>query len=137
MRPTRIGSLIGIALLAACATVRVPLCPAIAEKSYPDIRLGEPVNRYLALNALDRNVRITVLAPVAAELSGGVSDIRWITRNYPWMLCAFDSNHVTDDQATFGSCMSHASRWMEIVNGQSTWAVLMVGQTLYAENCMK
>ncbi len=134
-RTRRIFAIVLAGTLSACATIRVPLCPAIAEKSYPDPQIGEVVNRYMAERARSKNIAISPLSPFAAEIGGSVFAVEWFDRNYPWMLCGFESRQMLYDRETFLSCMHHASEWMKIVRSNQLES-LMLRETKYVENCV-
>ncbi|KIO50269.1 hypothetical protein [Nitrosospira sp. NpAV] len=134
-KTSRISAIILASAVSACATIRVPLCPAIAEKSYPSEQVGEVVNRYMAERAASKNVAISPLSSFAAEISGSIFAIEWFDRNYPWMMCAFESRHMLLDRQTFMSCMHHASEWMRVVKSDQP-EHLMNRETKYEENCV-
>ena len=116
-----------------CATARFPLCPRIAERSYPLGKPGETVNMFVRDEAKWRQVRIRPLSHFAADFSGSKSDIRWFSGNYSFVLCAFDPRQVINVDAIYTSCMSHALEWLAIVRSQPE--NLLLTETKFKDNC--
>ena len=129
------SSLIAIGLaLAGCATARLPLCPAIAEKSYASNGRGQLVNSFAARRADDHGIKINVLSPFAADFSGDVVSMRWFQRNYRLILCAFDPRQETHVATLYTSCMVHAPSWIAITQSSAP-ENLMLASTLYDDTC--
>lgn len=122
--------------LANCATARLPLCPKLAALSYQNPKPDTVVSRYLSERAKERHVKISVLSPFAAVLSGSVGSIAWFQRNYPLMLCEFDPSQLVNDENVYLSCMSHAQEWMKILQSNQP-EDLMVNETHYAASCVQ
>jgi hypothetical protein len=121
-------------LLTGCAGARFPLCPAIAENSFPSDGRGKIVNMYIQREADARNVEVRPLSEFTAEFRGSGPDLEWFNQNYAFMLCAFDPRKQVYDRETYLSCMSHASQWIQIVRS-STPEDLMLRETKFRENC--
>jgi len=121
-------------LARGCATVRLPLCPAIAEASYQSGGRGKIINMYVSQSAVERNVVIRPLSSFAADFTGGYPDIKWLSNNYPFILCAFDARQVVHDRDVYISCMQHSPSWIAIVQSSKP-EDLMLRETLFRENC--
>lgn len=112
-----------------------PLCPEIAEASYPEGKgTGQVINLYVKEQAREREILVTPLSAYVAELHGSNVDLAWFTANYPQMLCAFDPRQVVLDRETYLSCIKHAPEWISIVRSQHP-ENLMLTQTKFRENC--
>lgn len=122
------------ALLSSCATTVLPLCPAIAEISYPDASEGN-VNYYIAQATEKKGIEFTVLSPFSAEFRGSKADIKWLTERYSHMLCAFDSEKEVDASSTYITCMEFSPVWIE--KTQNDPGGLFLDETEYDFNCVK
>jgi hypothetical protein len=124
-------------LLAACATVKVPLCPEIAEMSYP-VDQGEPgerLNHFLARFVEKRKVRVERLSWFVAEAKGLKWHVADLQANIAELTCAFDPGQMSyETRATYLSCMTHAPEWLGHVQGERPQD-LMLAETLFYENC--
>lgn len=109
--------LTGLCLLAGCTTARLPLCPRLAEASYPpgSQGRGQVVNYYLQRNAAAAGISVRPLSSFVAEYSGSSFSMEPFVQNYPAMLCAFDSRQIVNDQTTYQSCTMHAPDWVALV----------------------
>jgi hypothetical protein len=117
-----ISMALAIALLGGCATVKVPLCPAIAWRSYPDGSTSSNVNYFVQVQAKERNVEVNQISAFTARLSGSSTDIKWFDENYREMLCSFDHRlgpQVPLPDDIYLGCMTHADTWKEIVRSAS------------------
>ena len=112
----------------------VPLCPAIAEVSFPDAKQeGALVNHFVIQEAARQKVNVDVVSGFTARLSGRRDRVEAMIAGYPSLLCAFDQSLESNDQSTYTSCMAHAMEWMNIV--QNSPDELMLSHTLFKENC--
>jgi hypothetical protein len=117
-------------------TIRLPLCPKLAEMSYDSIEegRGKIIGRTVAEAASARKVRITPLSSFVADFTGPTEQIRWFKRNYPDLLCAFNPKLVVNVEATNLSCMNHVRQWMDLV-ASGKEEDLMLNEYLYCPNC--
>jgi hypothetical protein len=113
----------------------VPLCPAIAELSYPNAKKdGALINYFLAGEAKRQNISVEILSSFSARLRGGRDKVSSVVSNYPRLVCAFNQNLEPNDSSTYTSCMAHAKEWIEIV--EKAPEELMLSNTLFKENCV-
>lgn len=123
-------------LLSGCAdTVRLPLCPKIAERSFDEVQRGAVVNRYILQAVKARDIEIVELSKFAASFRGSGTALDWLQDNYVQLLCAFDPDHEENVRATYISCTQHARRWVEIIQSDAQ-EDLMIVQTLFRTNCV-
>lgn len=121
--------------------VVMPLCPAVALKSYPpgtSPPAGTVVNKFLTDRATARKVQIDVLSPVAAELSGHRTRVDRIVKDYPLLVCAFfDPDNPTDYKELYTTCMSSVITWAMIVQEQppEKRENLLLDRTNYGRVC--
>lgn len=117
-------------------TVKLPLCPKLAELSYGDVNegKGKVIGRYLAEQAEKRGIRINPLSPFVAEFSGPACEIEWLKENYPPLVCAFNSALVPDPADVYSQSMRHVRGWMNLVE-QGELEELMNSQYLYCHSC--
>jgi hypothetical protein len=132
-------SLLGL-LLFGCASfeffpsMRLPLCPAFAEASYPSDGQGKFVNRFLVEQAEKRSVHINVLSEFTADFYGTHWELDWFKRNYRYMLCGFDPKQVVRVQDAYHSCMTNAAEWIRIVQSEHP-EDLMRSEYYFYGNC--
>lgn len=121
--------------LSGCASVNLPLCPRLAGLSRPD-RDGAAiyVNEFVSRAAKQKDVRITVLNPFVAEFNGGWSNVDWIQKNYPTLLCSFDPARVIDPTSVHTVCTKHASSWVAIIKDDRL-DDLFLEEHLYKASC--
>jgi hypothetical protein len=127
----------------ACGCVqraRVPLCEAVAQKSLAPGTVPPPgmvVNAYLAQAATVKHVKIEVLSPVAADISGPKWSVRRIEKSYPFLLCAFyDPGAPVEYAQIYTTCMQSTPEWIQIVRSQQP-EDLLLPRTNYASVCVK
>lgn len=111
----------------------MPLCPAIAERSYSEGR-GKLINRF-AVEAIElRSIEVIALSSYIAEFSGFTTNIDWLEKNYQYMVCGFDPRQITDDREAYISCMRHAPTWIRVVQSRAP-EELLHNETYFRENC--
>lgn len=135
----RVFAVISVALSAAACTSarRFPLCPELATKSYPaPPPAGTVLNKYIAEQAAERKVRISILSPFAMVLTGRTGQISWFDKHYPFLLCSFDPANVILDDATYLTCMTNAERWVQIVRSEEP-EDLMLADSHYSRVCVR
>ncbi len=133
-------------LICSCALsgcvrrVTVPLCPAIALKSYPPgvtVAPGEVVNAFLTQEATKEKLQLNVLSPVAVEISGRSRKVEHIEQKYPFVLCAFyDPGAVTDYADRYIKCMQSAPGWVQTVQSNKP-EDLLLPRSNYANVCVQ
>lgn len=134
-RCARSFSLALAALLSGgCAATKLPLCPKVAQWSYPVGTQPSDINRFVSDRARERQLRITPLSRFTAEVSGFAWNVRWLEKHYVTLVCAFDPGQVIDDGRVYGACMSTASEWIRVVQSAHP-EHLLVEQTLFKETC--
>jgi hypothetical protein len=104
------------ALLSACASVNLPLCPRVAALSSASD--SPPVltpNRFILEAAKRKDIEVTVITPFVAQYKGSWTSLTWIESNYPALVCAFDPRAVIDPTSLHTSCTRHAPEWIAIV----------------------
>ncbi|NKI60066.1 hypothetical protein HCG46_17515 [Labrenzia sp. PO1] len=112
----------------------VPLCPAIAEVSFPDAKQdGALVNHFVIKEAARQKVNVEVVSGFTARISGRRNRVEAMIAGYPSLLCSFNQSLKPNGQSTYTSCMAHAKEWMDIV--QNSPGELMLSHTLFRENC--
>jgi hypothetical protein len=120
----------------------MPLCAAVALKSYPPgvaVPPGTVVNKFLADQAESHRVKLSVLSPVAANLSGAKRHVDHLVRDYPFMLCAFyDPGQATEYKNIYTACMQSVPLWIDIVQGQMPERPenLLLDRTNYGPVCV-
>lgn len=113
----------------------VPLCPAIAELSFPNSKKkGALVNYFTAQEAKRQKISVDILSSYSARLRGGRNNVSSVVKDYPRLVCAFNQDLEPNDTSTYTSCMAHAKEWIEIV--QNSPEELMLSNTLFKENCV-
>lgn len=132
-RLTLIGPF-ALVLNGCVGTTQLPLCPSIAHKSFQNPADASDINFYISQNAVARGVNVRQISSFLVELRGSHTNMAWIRRNYPSMLCSFRYEQVLNGQETYLSCMSHAPEWMETVRKKKP-ADLFLNSTLYRANC--
>jgi hypothetical protein len=126
---------VSILVLSGCASSgQFPLCPRIAEESYPSGSPGAVVNLYARDQAAARHLIISPLSSFAAVVSGSYEDLRWFNQNYPTMLCAFDPHQEVLDRERYISCTIHAPHWIEIIRSSHPEDLMLI-ETKFRENC--
>jgi hypothetical protein len=117
-------------------TALFPLCPRLAQLSYENETAGHGklVSRFTDEEAQKRGVEIRPLSYFVAEFRGPISEIDWFRRNYPMMLCGFNPALVTNVEASYTSCMTHAREWMNLVDA-GRLDELMNDPHVYCPNC--
>ena len=133
-RGIRLAIVVSAWLPAGCVATKLPLCPQVAQLSYPRGAAPSDVNRFVSDRARERRVRVTPLSTFVAEFRGYVGDVRWLERNYRTLLCAFDSSQVVDDGRLYGACMSNASGWIAVVQSARP-EYLMLDKTFFKDTC--
>jgi hypothetical protein len=122
--------------LAGCATVNLPLCPAIAKNSYDPPDNTRALNKFAVQQATDRRIEVKQLSWFAASFSGFSPSISWYQENYPFMVCAFDpKNQTIHIRETHMSCMAHARQWIQKTQSDHP-EYLMLTETKFYENCV-
>lgn len=134
-------SLICCCMLCGCMKrVTMPLCPAVALKSYAPGASPAPgalVNEFLARQATQEGVKLNVLSPVAVELSGRKRKVERMEQKYPFFLCAFyDPGAPTDYAQIYTTCMQSAPDWVQIVQSRKP-EDLLLPRTNYADVCVQ
>lgn len=128
-------SLLGGTARAGTAAVRVPLCPKLAVQSYSNPAMPEAVvNKYAAAQAQAKKLTITPLSSFVAEVSGDKKKVKWFEENYIFMVCAFDSAQVPNDEQVYITCTQYARRWIDIVQSAKP-EDLMLQETHFASVC--
>lgn len=109
--------MVGVSLATAgCATTtKLPLCPAIAEKSYGAGGGGKTVNYFTKQAADSRKIEIVELSAFVAEMKGSANDVDWLSQRYPHFMCAFLPRLEVNDQQVYTTCMRRASEWIKSV----------------------
>jgi hypothetical protein len=116
-------------------TELVPLCPAIAEISYPKEKIEGKLINYFALNEAEKlRVKIRPLSSYTAMLQGSSYSVASFLNEYKFMICAFNPKLEINDKSTYLSCMHHAQAWVDIVRSRQP-EKLMLTETLFRENC--
>jgi hypothetical protein len=142
MRESRVlFSLLCCCMLCGCVKrVTMPLCPAVALKSYAPGATPTPgtvVNEFLARQATQEDVKLNVLSPVAVELSGRKQKVERIEQRYPFFLCAFyDPGAPTDYAEIYTTCMQSVPDWVQIVQSRKP-DDLLLPRTNYANVCVQ
>lgn len=122
-------------LLSACATTKLPLCPAIAGKSYANPTEDKALGMLLEQEIKKREIAVSQLSWFAAEFSGKSSDISWLSRNYPEIICSFDPKiKKIYIRETYTSCMAHANQWITAIQAGRPES-LMLQETRFFEIC--
>lgn len=135
MRALTIGGVLSAMICAGCASVRLPLCPAIAHNTYQDSNVKSPIGKLVAEAAEIRNIKITPLSWFAAEFHGAYWSANWMNRNYQYLVCGFDpSKQNTYIRETYLSCMAHSKEWIGIIQSGAP-ENLMLAETKFFENC--
>jgi hypothetical protein len=127
-------SLLSALLLSGCASTRLPLCPSIAAKSYPAGHSSSDVNWYTREQATRLGISISPVSAFAADFRGADWDVRWLQRNYPFMLCAFDPRQEVNVRSTYISCMRHAEEWIRRTQSKVPEDLMLEG-VMFHENC--
>ena len=140
-RVSLVVSFLSAICLCGCArTVRMPLCQAVAQRSLaPGVNVPTDmvVNAYLKQEAELRGVKIDVLSPVAAELSGRKERVRHVEQNYPLLLCAFfDPGAPVDYANIYTTCVQSTPEWIQIIQSKQP-DDLLLPRTKYASVCVK
>jgi hypothetical protein len=118
------------------ADIIVPLCPAIAEKSYPEAQIkGKLINFFADEEAMKLGIIISPLSEFFANIHGRTHRVRYFYSRYKYMLCSFNPRVEAEAQATFLSCMGHADSWIEIARSSHP-DNLMLNGTLFVPNCV-
>lgn len=125
---------LAISVSFGCTSVRIPLCPKLAARSYPPNATPSAVNFYAAENAARLNLEISILSPYAATISGRADRIEAFTRNYPLIICAFDPASVIEDESTFLACVANAPTWIQNVQSPKP-ETLMLRETHFGTVC--
>lgn len=123
------------ALLSGC-TIKLPLCPTVANVSYPEDTPVSSVNWFVLESSKKRNLSIEELSEFVAIFSGSPRSIRWLEENYPSMLCAFKYRRVVDDEGLYTRCIRKAGIWIDIVKDER-FEELMLRETDYAATCIR
>lgn len=129
-------SVSALLLLTGCSSATLPLCPLLAEWSYPTAGEGKVVNYYIQQAADDKAISVRPLSAFLGYYRGNEFGMKWLISHYREMLCAFDPRKVTGSASpsqVYLSCMAHADRWIEVV--QRDPHDLFLGGTEYYENC--
>ena len=135
-RATALSLTFAASMLAGCATTVLPLCPRVAQLSYPTGSGQNDVNRFVHERATEKGIKINALSTFAAAFSGYLYNVRWLEKNYPTLLCAFESGQVVDAQTVYLACMSNAPRWIAPVQSEHP-ENLMLDDTHFKENCAR
>lgn len=122
-------------LLSGCVTTRLPLCPAVAQRSQAQGKTPGPLNAYTRQAIAARGITVEVLSPYAASFRGSSGDIGWLVDNYAHLVCAFEPGEVSSAQSSYTSCMNHAPAWISLVRSGRP-EQLMLAPHLYYENCV-
>ena len=124
--------------LAGCTTVTLPLCPRLAEWSYPSGGgRGKTVNYFVDVNANRRGINIEPLSNFVANFTGSTWSAKWLKVNYKNMICAFDPRQMTgpaNASDNYLSCMGHADNWIAITASGNAHD-LMLADTKFSDNC--
>ncbi|MDY1010351.1 hypothetical protein [Sphingomonas sp. CFBP9019] len=132
---TRIPFALVALVISGCMTsARLPLCPAIAHKSYAASEVVTDINRFAVSVAKRKDISIIQMSPFIMQVSGLRDNVKWYVESYPNMLCSFHYDQVKDAKRTFLSCMSNAPKWIHYVQTRRG-AELMTDETLYQSNC--
>lgn len=116
-------------------TELVPLCPAIAEVSYPKTKIdGKLINYFAATEAEKLRVKISPISSYTAVVQGSSSSVSRFLNEYRFMICAFNPKLEINDRSTYLSCMRHAQSWINIVRSRQP-EQLMLTETSFRENC--
>jgi hypothetical protein len=130
----------GCMLCGCVKRVTMPLCQAIALKSYAPgapVAPGTVVNAFLAQQAGKEDIKLNVLSPVAVEVSGRKRKVVRLERNYPFLLCAFYGQADSTDYAkTYTTCMQSAPAWEQIIQSSKP-DNLILPATNYAYSCIQ
>lgn len=113
----------------------VPLCPAIAEVSYPKEKSDGKLINYFAANEAEKlRVKIRPLSSYTAVVQGGSASVFRFLNEYRFMICAFNPKLEINDRSTYLSCMRHAQSWINIVRSRQPER-LMLEETSFRDNC--
>lgn len=134
MKRLSASALLALLSCGGCATARLPLCPAIAARSYPPNAEASDVNWYTKQQAQRLRISISPVSAFAADFRGKVGSVRWLQRNYRFMLCAFDPRQELNDRSQYLSCMSHAKVWIDRTQSEKP-EHLMLEEVMFHENC--
>ena len=119
--------------------VTMPLCPAVALKSFaPGIPAapGTVVNAFLTQQTTKDEINLNVLSPVAAEFSGKKRDVVHLEQRYPLLLCAFyDPGAPIDYAQVYTTCMQSVPVWTQILQSGKP-EDLLLPKTKYADVCV-
>ena len=76
----------------ACSTVRLPLCPKVAEVSYATKAegAGKLVNKFVAEEATSLGLKIKVVSSCAAEFYGAPGQLAKLKQKYPDLLFSYN-----------------------------------------------
>lgn len=119
-----------------CASVQLPLCPALARASY---EIGGPpsdINRILKERSDDHVIKIAQTSRFTAEFSSSLFAISWLKTNYPFLVCSFDPSQVDSVKVSYDICMRHVEEWIRII-GSDHPDELMLDPHGYQEACVR
>ena len=122
--------------LQGCATVLLPLCPAIAKNSVYPPEPGRYVNVFAEREATRRGLSVVPHSWFTVSVSGFAPSVWVYSNEYAPMICAFDPRSQTIlMRETYMSCTAHANDWIAKLRG-SHHEELMLTETKFYENCV-
>ena len=75
-----------------------------------------------------------VLSPFVGKFSGSIFSLQRLKKDYPLLVCAFETDRVPNDPATHTSCTNHAPEWINAVQSGAP-QTLFVDQYEFDDNC--
>lgn len=115
--------ILGITLTACKTTAILPLCPSVAISSYSEPNEGEVINQKV-YDIMDlRKIKLTPLSSFSAEFEGAKSDIRWLEKHYPILLCSFNVDAENNDSQIYSVCHNNAPSWISVVQSEQPEAL--------------
>lgn len=137
-------SLLSGVILALCcvftacsATVKLPICPKIAENSYltKNQGHGKLLGRFVVEQTQARGIQARPLSYCAAEFSGPRREILWLYRNYPRLLCAYNPSLPGNCRTNYASCIGRVPLWIQHL--QENREDLILNDPLFRKCCSK
>lgn len=118
------------------AATRLPLCPKLAELSYPTLEegRGQLLGRFVKVEAANRHVSVSPLSYFVAEFRGPRKEIKWLRRNYDILLTQFNPRLITEDEDVFTSAQHHVKSWMQLVDS-GRYEDLMLEESAFCPVC--
>jgi hypothetical protein len=99
----------------SCTTAKFPVCTKLSNQKPSSI---PGVNQTLFKILQDRHLSVTTLSSTVIEIQGTKRQMKWLQKNYPFILCDFDQKKEAMDNSVYTSCMSNAREWIKVVQGK-------------------